>query len=259
MHRFLNAVVVTVGVVAVLLLGAFALFNWVLPSNAASYVAPRVQTTNLVAATETPAAQATSCPKFGGVQTTPISGEDGCKLDNGQTPVTDKVPSGFYAHYNNGTSVVDVPENTSITSATASFYPMSKFPNITQAMPTIPSVSTGPTCLTTQVAKNSTKVDVQRIGTEPCSWVWRSFGKATVVATCPDGWMCTLHLNDDHIQVIKGDGKTYTIKAGTFRFVAGFDQSDAVHDACQLLAKEQGFGQGENPSFPVEAGNFTCP
>lgn len=112
---------------------------------------------------------------------------------------------------------------------------------------------------TTQNAKDATKVDVQRLGTEVCAWTWRAVPEATVSAVCPENMVCTLHLSDDRKVVVQGDGKSYDIVAGTFRIWSAYPLDDAVRDSCRLLAKEQAFGAAEVPSFTVEAGNFTCP
>lgn len=112
---------------------------------------------------------------------------------------------------------------------------------------------------TTADAKAATGVDVQRIGTEPCGFVWRAVDKATENAVCPKNMVCTFHLSTDKKVVVKGNGKSYSIVAGTFRIASAYPLDDAVRYPCRLLAKEQAFGASENPSFTVEAGNFSCP
>lgn len=112
---------------------------------------------------------------------------------------------------------------------------------------------------TTASAKEATGVDVQRIGTEACGWVWRAVDKASVNAVCPENMVCTFHLSNDKKVVVKGNGKSYSIVAGTFRIASAYPLDDAVRDVCRLLAKEQAFGAAEVPSFTVEAGNFSCP
>lgn len=109
---------------------------------------------------------------------------------------------------------------------------------------------------TTADAKVAIDLDVQRLDEEQSAFVWRG-APATHSATCASGWLCTLTLVDGSIKLYQGDGSSYVITAGTFRKVSAFDANDAVHTPCDLLVKEQGFGNRENPSFPV-AGNFTC-
>lgn len=110
---------------------------------------------------------------------------------------------------------------------------------------------------TTANAKTATGVDVQRISTESCGFVWRAVPKATTTAYCPVNMICTLDLGSK-VVVVKGDGSKYSIVAGTFRIASAYPLDDAVRDACRLLAKEQQNGRNEVPSFVVEAGNFTC-
>ncbi len=111
---------------------------------------------------------------------------------------------------------------------------------------------------TTAAAKTATGVDVQRISTEACGFVWRAVPKATEQAICPPNMVCTLHLSDDRKVVVKGDGSQYSIVAGTFRVISAYPLDDAVRDVCRLLAKEQENGRREVPSFSVVAGNFSC-
>jgi len=94
------------------------------------------------------------------------------------------------------------------------------------------------------------------LGTEYDAYTWRSV-PIKVNATVPDGWIATLHLSSDKIVVTEKSG-TYEIVAGTFRRKAGYPASDAVHNACSLLLKEQAFGASQTPSFPVEASGFNC-
>lgn len=111
---------------------------------------------------------------------------------------------------------------------------------------------------TTASAKEATGVDVQRISTEACGFVWRAVPKAETKAVCPNNMVCTLHLSNDRKVVVKGDGTQYFIVAGTFRMVSAYPLDDAVRDVCQLLKNEQANGAREVPSFTVEAGNFSC-
>lgn len=117
--------------------------------------------------------------------------------------------------------------------------------------------------MTTESVKTATGVDVQRLATEQSAWVWRAVPKAVTRATCPSGFVCTLHTvngQNETIIVVVGDNTVYDIVAGTFRNVAGYPTSDDVWESppCRLLVKEQQFGASEVPSFSVSAGNFRC-
>lgn len=117
---------------------------------------------------------------------------------------------------------------------------------------------TGGRVLTTAQAKAAIGLDVQRLNDEiGDAFVWRDLRNSTN-AICSQGWICTLHLATGDVKVYVGDGTSYSIFAGTFRFVSSYPSNDAVHTPCDLLGKEQRFGAKEDPSFPVFAGNFTC-
>jgi hypothetical protein len=110
----------------------------------------------------------------------------------------------------------------------------------------------------TREAQEAVGISLVRVGTEASAWTWRGLPH-TEMATCPSGgWLCTLHLENDDIVVVEGNGEQYTIVAGTFRFVAAYPAGDAVWDSCDLLEKEQKFGVIEDPSFQVRSGNFSC-
>jgi hypothetical protein len=114
-------------------------------------------------------------------------------------------------------------------------------------------------CPTTAEAKEAIGIDVQRLATEPCAFVWRGSDKAEEVAVCPAGWICTLHVQNAGVFVYDGYSKSDGIVAGTFRMQSGYPSNDAVNDRCELFRKEQAFGASETPAFEVEPGNFSCP
>lgn len=118
-------------------------------------------------------------------------------------------------------------------------------------------VETG-TCkeLTTEKVKRLTGVDIQRVDTEPATWVWRAVDKANTPVTCPEGFICTFDLGGK-VRVYVGPAET-GIVAGTMRHVCEFPDGDAVYKPCALLVKEQAFGASETPSFEVAPGNFDC-
>ncbi len=124
------------------------------------------------------------------------------------------------------------------------------------ALPT-PAAPANSSCPTTQEAKNLTGVDVQRLGTEPCAWVWRGVPPATTFARCPSGFACTWDVVNDITVVHSGVNQTAEIHAGTWRFVAAYPTSDAVHDICALYQKEKAFGLSEVPSFQVRFQSVT--
>lgn len=115
-------------------------------------------------------------------------------------------------------------------------------------------------CITTEQAKKALNLDVQRLGTEKCSWVVRiPEGSSTFTANLPDGWMATVTESDGTIKLYYGEnGLKVSGWAATFRKLSGFPDDDAVWVPCELLKKEQDFGASEVPSFEVFAGNFTC-
>lgn len=101
-------------------------------------------------------------------------------------------------------------------------------------------------------------LNVVCLGTEYDAYTWRSVPIA-VDAICPSGWVCTLHLKDgDRVVVVEGNGTKYNIVAGTFRRKSGYPSGDGVHNACELLRKEQVFGASQTPKFDVSAQGFTC-
>ncbi len=117
------------------------------------------------------------------------------------------------------------------------------------AQPAAPAENTS--CLTTEEAKNLTGVDVQRLGTENCAWIWRGVPPATIVANCPSGFVCTFDVVDDIVVVHLGVNQTATIRAGTWRYIDGYPSNDDVHNVCALYLKEKNFGLIEVPTFQV--------
>lgn len=106
-------------------------------------------------------------------------------------------------------------------------------------------------CPTTGEVKTLTGVDVQRLATEVCAFVWRGSDKATTMATCPSGWVCTWDVVNNIVVVQLGVGQTATIRAGTWRLPSAYPGNDAVQNVCALYQKEKAFGLSENPSFQV--------
>lgn len=163
-----------------------------------------------------------------------------------------------WARGGDGDSDGKSPPATSATTQTPTGQSVAASPTPTQTPAGPGQVSGVPTpaanCVTTQEAKDTTKVDVQRIGTEACAWVWRAVPRASTSAVCPSGWICTMHLTGDRIEVIEGNGQVRDVVAATWRMEAAYPASDAVHRNCELLQKEQQFGRQEVPSFPVVAG-----
>lgn len=95
------------------------------------------------------------------------------------------------------------------------------------------------------------------LGTEYDAYTWRSVPLA-VDGTCPEGWICTLHLAEGDKIIVTETSSKYSIVAGTFRRKTGYPGSDAVHNACALLTKEKVFGASQNPRFDVEPHGFSC-
>ncbi len=117
--------------------------------------------------------------------------------------------------------------------------------------PTAPTSEVNSSCPTTEEAKTLTGVDVQRLGTESCAWVWRGVSPATTTATCPSGFVCTWDVVNDIVVVHLGVNQTAEIRAGTWRYIAAYPVNDVAHDICALYTKEKAFGLSEVPSFQV--------
>lgn len=113
----------------------------------------------------------------------------------------------------------------------------------------IPPAASG--CPTTADAKVVTGVDLQRIGTETCAFVWRGAPGETTTAICPSGYVCTFDVVNDIVVVHLGVNQTAQIRAGTWRFIDTYASNDAVHDVCALYQKEKNFGLTEVPLFQV--------
>jgi hypothetical protein len=142
------------------------------------------------------------------------------------------------------------PTNTPTATLTATA-PAAPTPMPVTEQPTAAPVTSTAGCPTTGEVKTLTRVDVQRLATEPCAFVWRGTPPATVVATCPTGWVCTWDVVNDIVVVHLGVNQRAKIRAGTWRFIAGYPPNDAVHDVCALYQKEKNFGLTEIPSFQV--------
>jgi hypothetical protein len=117
--------------------------------------------------------------------------------------------------------------------------------------PTAAPVTSTAGCPTTADAKIATGVDLQRLGTENCAFVWRGAPGETTTAICPLGYVCTFDVSNDIVVVHLGVNQSATIRAGTWRYIAAYPANDAVHDVCRLYAKEKAFGLSEVPSFQV--------
>jgi len=119
-------------------------------------------------------------------------------------------------------------------------------------------------CPTTDEAKQLFGVDVQKIETEPCGWVWRGSPESHS-AVCPEEYVCTWDVKNDDVVVHNGIGQEAEIFAGTFRRVDTYPAEDKVHNICELYQAEKAFGQSEIPSFEVRfqpvpgVGPQSCP
>lgn len=117
--------------------------------------------------------------------------------------------------------------------------------------PTEPAVSSAApitgSCPTTADAKLASKVDLQRLGTESCAFVWRGVPPATVAATCPPGFVCTFDVVNDIVVVHTGVGQSAQIRAGTWRFMGSYPGENS----CTLFKKEAAFAASEIPTFQV--------
>lgn len=118
-----------------------------------------------------------------------------------------------------------------------------------------------PDCENVGWAQETIGLAVVKLSTENCAFTWNSSPMATGPANCDEGWMCTLHQEgEENAQVFEGENDLrMRITRGTFRYKPGYPSYDAVHTACNLLAKEQENGRTQNPSFGVDPGNISCP
>lgn len=91
-----------------------------------------------------------------------------------------------------------------------------------------------------------------------CQWVWNAYNQATVTKTCPNGWLCTLALDDNTVKVFVGDGNQYTFRAGTFNYVPRSVGAATQSPPCAFLQEEDGFGMGRVNAYHTLAGNFSC-
>lgn len=119
-------------------------------------------------------------------------------------------------------------------------------------------------CPTTGEAQALFGVNVQRIDTEACGWVWR--GKPEHhSATCPTGYVCSFDVVNDITVVHLGIDQQADLYAGTFRLISAYPAEDKVHDVCELYKAEKEFGLREVPSYEVRfqpvpgVGPQTCP
>jgi len=126
------------------------------------------------------------------------------------------------------------------------------------------TVTESPSCPSTEQAKELFGVDVQKIDTEPCGWVWRGKPESHS-AVCPEDYVCSWDVKDDVTVVHHGIGQSAEIFAGTFRRVDAYPAEDKVNNICELYQAEKAFGQAEIPSFEVrfqpvpKVGPQSCP
>jgi len=183
-----------------------------------------------------------------------------------------------------GRSSTPTPTNTPTPpapDAATDVHPTASQPAAPMAAPTAAPTPTAPTatdvqssanssCPTTAEVKDLTGVDVQRLGTESCAWVWRGAPGVTTTAICPSGYVCTFDVVNDIVVFHLGVNQTATIRGGTWRFIDGYPSNDAVHNVCKLYHNEKAFGLSEVPSFEVRfqaaydgsgalVGPATCP
>lgn len=148
------------------------------------------------------------------------------------TPDTSKAPT-------QAPTTAPTPTNTPAPTATAA-----------TGNPGVPTPAAG--CPTTAQAQKDFGVKMVRTGTEPCTWEYHSAPNVMHFTVKP-GYVATITLTGGkNIVTTQGEYDGTDI---TGRFMAAFPVGDPARDnPCGLLAKEQFFGQIEDPSFKVEAG-----
>lgn len=122
--------------------------------------------------------------------------------------------------------------------------------NVAEIPTPITATELPPSCPTTQEAKELFGVDVQKIETEPCGWVWRGKPESHS-AVCPKDYICSWDVKNDVTVIHHGIDQSAEIFAGTFRRVDIYPAEDKVHNICELYQAEKAFGQNEIPSFEV--------
>ena len=103
------------------------------------------------------------------------------------------------------------------------------------------------TCPTTASVQLATGVHVVHVDSEPCAFTWRGYPVATILATCPEGYVCTFHVWNDDIVVHEGIGQQAQISAATWRWMGAYPSEDV----CVVYNGEAGFGAREVNSFKV--------
>ncbi|MBI5044825.1 MAG: hypothetical protein HZC02_02775 [Candidatus Levybacteria bacterium] len=99
------------------------------------------------------------------------------------------------------------------------------------------------TCPADSWAQAAIGQNVVFLGTEPCTWTWRS-APNDVQLTCPADFVCTIDEGGDlPVTVQNGNGQTVMGDGGTFRYKPSFPAGDAVWDVCALYPKEVEFGK----------------
>lgn len=108
------------------------------------------------------------------------------------------------------------------------------------AQDTAPTPPASPlTCPADSWAQAQIGANVVFLGTEPCTWTWRS-APNMVPLTCPTDFVCTI--DEGQVVVQNGNGQKVNGVGGTFRYMPSFPASDAVWDVCALYPKEVAFG-----------------
>lgn len=96
---------------------------------------------------------------------------------------------------------------------------------------------------------------------DPCKWNWQSNDLNAVPITLPDGWQATTTRGSDGaVQVWKGPAPKMDVRGFTLRFLRPYDRQESrwALDNCELLTRENAFGERRNPSYPTTNGNVSC-
>ena len=99
----------------------------------------------------------------------------------------------------------------------------------------------------TTLMSELTDVPLIRISTEPGAWDINSKGVGLESFICVEGAVCTVHLEDDSIVFVIGNGQQFNAKAATIRLLKHYEET-----ACQIWQKEKANGVSAHESVTCQ-------
>lgn len=100
----------------------------------------------------------------------------------------------------------------------------------------------------------------ENIPWDPCKWNWQANEKTTLVFTLPNDWQSTItRAADGVVQVYYGPVEL-NVRGFTLRYrpVYNTESTSWVNDPCELIKRENAFGQRRLPSYNTTSGNVSC-